>query len=408
MKIKKDLYLLLLTVLLVSFCEAKAQPPLPVPVVKSLKGDITQKVADSDNFPAHEGTEVDSGMSFFVPADGIIEIASGRTIQWFFFGPGEFSVNNIFLSNDESEYINLSSGHLAIAFNSSEADASLLIKTPKGDVEIGSGLFSIILTDNQILKIAVAEGKACLLRENDKKLCTSDKKMLMLPVNTDKPPGIVKISNDILNIWKKTDWMIVGEKPVLKIIQPQEGMHYTEFNIFVVGTTSRGSTVTINNKEIETKPDGSFSGSVALYEGENRLIIQSRSRTGKVTSVSRTVYIDTTPPLLTVSQPPGNFDPTMLGTCDNNYCYIQIFGLTEPGVSLQANGIDVSRFIEDDGSFLIQDFPIKRTERTLTVEAEDMHRQRTIEVLHILEPNDTDFDGTPDIFDSCPLDPSCQ
>jgi hypothetical protein len=164
----------------------------------------------------------------------------------------------------------------------------------------------------------------------------------------------------------------------------------------------------VNNKAFPVKENGSFSGNITLFEGDNKVVVQARSASGATTTVTRQVSLDSSPPMLTISQPTSNFDMTLIGTCDSRNCYIQVFGLTEPGVSLSINGVNVSRYIEDDGSFFIQDFPVRRTERTLTFEAEDMLRQRTVEVLYVAPPSDIDFDGAPDTLDACPSDPSCQ
>lgn len=366
------------------------QPPLPPLKIRSLQGKVDLQIQGSDWFPAHEGTELDPGMAFRIGEGGTLEAASGRSIHWFWFGPGEGAVGLRSKNQNAAGAadLELRKGMIAIAFHSAEADASFLISTPQGTVQFGTGLFGIDWQENKQLRIAASEGSACLKRAQSKSLCADDGKMLVIDAKDEKPPRIVPVDQDIKNVWKNMDWLIVGNKPEIKVLQPQEGASFTESNIFVVGSTSKGATVTINNKEIEVKRDGSFSGSVSLYEGENRLVVQARSSSGKTATVTRAVYLDTTPPLLTISQPTDNFDPSQIGTCDEDgsYCYIQIFGITEPGVRLIANGLNVSRFIEDDGSFFIQDFPIKQNEHTLRIEASDMNQRRTIEILNIMQP----------------------
>ncbi len=233
----------------------------------------------------------------------------------------------------------------------------------------------------------MSEGKACLKPTSGKPVCADEKKMI-ISESPEKQPRIAGLDNAIIAAWKKYDWDVMGLKPDLKVIQPQDGAYETDPGIIVVGVTSKGASVKINNKEVSVKTDGSFTAQIMLFEGENKVSVHARSRTGKTTTLTRTVFLDTTAPLLTVSQPTPNFDPTSMGTCDQQYFYLQIFGLTEPGVALLANNVNISRFIEDDGSFLVQDFPIRRTEHTLTIEAEDMFHRRTREVIHIGEPSD--------------------
>ncbi|MFH1539314.1 MAG: hypothetical protein ABIH66_10175, partial [bacterium] len=63
--------------------------------------------------------------------------------------------------------------------------------------------------------------------------------------------------------------------------------------------------------------------------------------------------------------------------------------------------------ISDDGSFLIQDFPISINETILTIFAQDIFQRRTFEILHMEQPQDSDDDGTFDFLDACPADPEC-
>jgi hypothetical protein len=388
-----------------TFC----QPPLPAPKIKAVQGRVLLSANNSDWFPAHEEATMHPGMSIIAPENAMIEVQSGRALQWHLVGPGKGSIGKRSKnSSDSSSFdIEISQGHLAFALNSADAPATFMIKTPFGIVETTNGLFSVVADESSALVVAVSEGKACVARAEQKKICVEKDKMLLMVSEKNKPPRIEAVDPEIRAAWKKFDWIVVGEKPELKIVQPQDGMYSNNSTIYIIGSASPGATLTVNNKQIAVAADGSFNGNYTLYEGENKLAIQARSKTGKISSVTRTVFLDTTPPLLSISQPAGSFDPTAIGTCDNRFCYIQIFGITEPGVALRINGVDVSRFIEDDGSFLIQDFPVKHKERALTVEAVDMHRQRSFDILNIIEPLDSDSDGVPDAIDDCPSDPSC-
>jgi len=362
----------------------------PTPVIKSFSGEVLLRVAGSDWFPAHQGTSIDPGMDIKIPDGGYIEAAAGRTLQLFWFGPGEGAGGRRFKPDSATASVNIEfrKGQLLFAYIPPSKGDVLAIRTNAGIVSCDAGLFSISTGTGKekSLKIAASEGKACLKPSDGKPICTDEKKMIVS--EQDKTPRTASIDNTIISAWKKYDWDIIGVKPDLKIIQPQDGAYATDPGVIIVGVTSKGASVKINNKETPVKPDGSFTAQIILFEGENKISIQARSRAGKTTSLTRTVLIDTTPPLLTVSQPTPNFDPTSMGTCDQQNYYLQIFGLTEPGVALLANGVNISRFIEDDGSFLVQDFPIRRTERTLSLEAEDMFHRRTREVIHIGEPSD--------------------
>jgi len=370
---------------------AAAQPPFQGAVIKSLSGDVALRVAGSDWFPAHEGTTIDPGMEIRAADGATLEAVAARSLQMFWLGPAEGSVvkHRKPETDPAAPDIEITKGHLALSFSPAESGANLVVRTDAGLITLNPGLYSIIASGkDRPLKIAVSEGRACLKRPDAKAFCTDDKKMISYDPGSDKAPRSSAVENSLLNQWKRLDWSIVGLKPDIRVIQPQEGALFTDSNITIVGVTTKGATVKINNREVNVKPDGSFSSLVSLFEGENKINVTARGRGGKTATIIRSVSLDTTPPILTISQPPSNFDPTSVGSCDSQNYYIQIFGLTEPGVSLQANGVNVSRFIEDDGSFLIQDFPIRRSERTLIIEAEDMYRRRSREVFHILEPSD--------------------
>lgn len=354
------------------------------PVVKSTSGDTSLRVAGSDWFPAHQGTSIDPGMEIRVADNAVLEAVAGNSLQFFIIGPAQVALPKKKKSEPGSPDLLLTRGHIAISFSAGDSDSTFVIQTDSGNIEIKSGLISVALLQSNSLKIAVSDGRACFKKTDAKQICADEKKMIV----ADPTPKLSNVEQSFEKIWKKFDWSVGGVKPDLKVVQPQEGAYFTDSSITILGTTSKGATVKVNNKDMSVKADGSFVGNITLYEGENKISIQAYSRSGKSISLTRSVFLDTTPPLLTVSQPPPNFDPTTVGTCDSQNYYVQIFGITEPGVSLSANGVNVSRYIEDDGSFLIQDFAIRRGEKTLIIEAEDMHRRKTREVLHINEPSD--------------------
>jgi len=257
------------------------------------------------------------------------------------------------------------------------------VETPVGKKVKGTGLIFISVLDKERVMVSVLRGEACVTEE-DKDICASS----MQDMELKKKNGVekpAKISDENLKLWKAEKFQSAaeGEKLFLKVLRPEAGKCVNQQNLFVTGNTLQGATVEVNGKDLEVRENGNFSGSMVLFEGQNQLMFTATAPNGETVSETRTVCLDTTPPLLMVSQPPASFDPTVIGNCDAQECRIQIFGLTEPGVLLTINGIDVSRFISDDGSFLIQDFPVRRTDTVLTIQAQDSLQQRSYEVLHI-------------------------
>ncbi|MEW6202368.1 MAG: FecR domain-containing protein [bacterium] len=257
------------------------------------------------------------------------------------------------------------------------------VMTPAEKKIKGSGVFLISVDEDERTLVSVLKGEACVSEENKEVCAKSMQDMELSKKGETKKPE--KTAEENLKIWKaeKFEPSGEGEKLFLKVLRPEGEKYFNQQGVFVTGNTLPGARVQVNGKELEVHENGSFSGNIMLFEGKNQLLFTAVAPSGETVSETRTVFLDTTPPLLMVSQPPGTFDPTVFGTCDAQKCYIQIFGLTEPGVLLTINGMDVSRFIGDDGSFLIQDFPINRTDTVLTVQAQDSLQQRSFEVIHI-------------------------
>ncbi len=374
--------------------------------VSSIEGMAIYKEGDEGWKPLKPGMEISGGISIRVQEKSRIEAAFDGRGSWAAMGPAQIETGKGEKHKQGFDF-KLERGHIAVLYQPEDPEEKLVIETIHGKMTAGAGVFSVI-SDGEG-KTEVASGKGTICFHHGKTLCADEGQMLILKKTPDGPESdLRKVPPDINRLWVKLKWPIAPKKPALTILRPQDGMFFSEPNIYVTGTTTPGATVMVNKTEVPVNRNGSFSGTVSLYEGENTLDIQAISPSGGTENITVTVHLDNTPPMLTISQPIDGFDPTTIGTCDQRICYIQVFGLTEPGVSLLINGVNASRYIEDDGSFLIQDYPISLDERTLTIEVEDMLRQRTIEILHMVQPMDTDGDGQPDVSDACPTDPTCQ
>lgn len=95
--------------------------------------------------------------------------------------------------------------------------------------------------------------------------------------------------------------------PVLSISSPTDGLYTNNASCTVTGTTndvtSSPCTVTIklNNGNAETvtvNADGSFNKVLALIQGANTITVMSMDSAGKSTTVTRTVTLDTTAPVI--------------------------------------------------------------------------------------------------------------
>lgn len=90
--------------------------------------------------------------------------------------------------------------------------------------------------------------------------------------------------------------------PTLSISAPAEGFITNKSTVTVKGTTddatSKPVTVTVNGAPIPVTPSGTFSNDVTLKEGSNTITIVAKDKAGKTTTVTRTVKLDTAPPVI--------------------------------------------------------------------------------------------------------------
>lgn len=86
-------------------------------------------------------------------------------------------------------------------------------------------------------------------------------------------------------------YQLLAGAPPLEIESPKE-QEKVKATITVTGKTDSQATVTINNQQVWVNPDGSFSQSLILPEGTRTIIVHSESRSGKIRSVQRTIYVE--------------------------------------------------------------------------------------------------------------------
>lgn len=90
--------------------------------------------------------------------------------------------------------------------------------------------------------------------------------------------------------------------PTLSISAPAEGFITNKSTLTVKGTTddetSKPVAITVNGVPIPVTLSGTFSKDVTLKEGSNTITIVAKDKAGKTTTVTRTVKLDTAPPVI--------------------------------------------------------------------------------------------------------------
>jgi transcriptional regulator with XRE-family HTH domain len=81
-------------------------------------------------------------------------------------------------------------------------------------------------------------------------------------------------------------WQIrlLNSPPKLVVDEPADGAHVITKTVDIVGQTSPGSVVSINNEPVAQQIDGHFRQSIQINEGVNELMIVARNRFNKETT----------------------------------------------------------------------------------------------------------------------------
>ncbi len=79
--------------------------------------------------------------------------------------------------------------------------------------------------------------------------------------------------------------------PFLEVSQPTDQQSISTQSVTVAGRTGPEGRVTINNQEIQVDSTGKFSQEIKLSENVNTISITSVSKSGKETSIQRTVFL---------------------------------------------------------------------------------------------------------------------
>lgn len=114
-------------------------------------------------------------------------------------------------------------------------------------------------------------------------------------------------------IQKSISFKIDTVPPELSVTSPADGFITNQSSITVSGTTndvtSSPVTLTVNGASVQVYDDGTFSTTVSLETGENEITVIATDGAGRSTTVTRTVTVDTTPPVISdVSLAPNPAD----------------------------------------------------------------------------------------------------
>ena len=117
---------------------------------------------------------------------------------------------------------------------------------------------------------------------------------------------------------KSTTFTVDTVPPVLNVTSPDDGLITNKSTVVVAGTTNDSTsspvTLTVNGNKVSVGSNGSFSTTVTLSEGENTITIKAVDQAGKVSTVTRTVTLDSSTPVIesiTITPNPVNTSESM-------------------------------------------------------------------------------------------------
>lgn len=77
--------------------------------------------------------------------------------------------------------------------------------------------------------------------------------------------------------------------PFLEIVEPKEGVIIRSRNVWVFGKTDQDVVLKINNQPVLVEDDGRFKAEILIYEGTTEIVVKAVSRSGKETTLKRTI-----------------------------------------------------------------------------------------------------------------------
>ena len=118
---------------------------------------------------------------------------------------------------------------------------------------------------------------------------------------------------------KSTTFKVDTVPPVLNVTSPTEGLITANKSLVVSGTTndvtSSPVTVTVNGTAVTVASNGSFSTTITLNEGANKITIIAKDAAGKTSTVTRNVTLNTKVPKITsvtITPNPANTGDSMI------------------------------------------------------------------------------------------------
>ncbi len=149
--------------------------------------------------------------------------------------------------------------------------------------------------------------------KNIAKFLDLNEKQMAAILRRDYPPKDLSVNPkpDVVNkfIWSPKITFVVGislvlllvfsylgyqykkfvSPPSLEITEPKEGEVVRSRNVWVLGKTDQDVVLKVNNQPVLVEDEGQFKTEIQIYEGTTEIVVKAVSRSGKETTLKRTI-----------------------------------------------------------------------------------------------------------------------
>lgn len=105
--------------------------------------------------------------------------------------------------------------------------------------------------------------------------------------------GVVLILVFSFFVYLWVEYKLLSGAPFLEVLQPPDQVKVKTSSVIVSGRTDAEAKVSINNQEIQVDISGKFSQEIKLSESLNTITVSAISKTGKMVTVERKVFLET-------------------------------------------------------------------------------------------------------------------
>ncbi len=243
----------------------------------------------------------------------------------------------------------------------SQGDYKLSVYTSKETTQLGSDIFKIVMLPTTTFFVTPQnpDGQNGYYITTPKVTLTATSPVDTSPViyyyfdtgNLQVYAGVISVPDGMHTLYfyaqdrfqnkevnQSKQFKVDTAPPAITVTYPQQNAILNTKNFTITGTTEVGATLTINNNSVNVGPNGAFSYD-AVISGPQTFIIVAKDVAGNTKQFVLNVSLDTTPPILNVSEPKA-FE-------EIHTQFVTVKGKTEKDAKVTINGTEVQVNLAD-------------------------------------------------------------